>query len=364
MGLFKFLWGFFFRLFPCPTPTGSYPIGTPGPKSPVIVTCNFDLTVRRIKRILKKLDVWLIVADSKGVNVWCAAGGGEFNTHSVVSAVKTSAVADKVAHRALILPPLAAPGVKAAAVSAQTGWQIAWGPVRAGDLPRFLENNFNRTESMKRVTYDLKERIDTALGTVFPIYLLGLLGFLLFGRHLLLDYLVVGAAGFFIFMSVCPWLPGKSGLMKAIFLDAILGAALLVTELLVDLTGSGIRGHLILAMVLILLIGLDLGGMSTHMNPVIEPFLAKFGIKSIGNIPIAGTVRTELLDGKRKLSYNRDICKGCRSCEEICPQGVWGLDENDRAVMVYKNKCTFCTACMLQCESGAIQAPETGSFTN
>ena len=124
------------------------------------------------------------------------------------------------------------------------------------------------------------------------------------------------------------------------------------------------RGHLILAMVIILLVGLELGGMSTHMNPVIEPFLAKFGIRSIGNIPIAGTVRTELLDGKRKLSYKRDICIGCRSCAEICPQGVWKLDENSQAVMVYKDKCTFCTACMIQCGSGAIQALEIPSLTN
>jgi NAD-dependent dihydropyrimidine dehydrogenase PreA subunit len=193
---------------------------------------------------------------------------------------------------------------------------------------------------------------------------MGGLGFLLFGRHLLLSYLALGAAGFLVFMSVCSWLPGRSGLMKAIFLNMMLAAAWIFSQLAFDFTGSPIRGHLILAMILILLIGLDLGGMSTHMNPVIEPFLAKFGIKSIANIAIAGTVRTELLDGKRMLSYNREVCKACRSCEEICPQGVWKLDENRRAVMVYKNKCTFCTACMFQCESGAIQAPEIRPLKN
>lgn len=357
MSFFKTLWGFLFRLFPCPTKTGLRRIGNPGPESPVLVTCNFDLTVKRLNHILRGLDVWLLVADSKGVNVWCAAGAEEFNTHSVVAAVKTGGITDKVNHRTLILPPLGAPGIKASEVESQTGWKVKWGPVYAKDIPRYMNENFRKDESMKRVTYDLKERVDTALGIVFPVYLLGGIGFLLFGRHLLVDYLVVGVIVFVVFISFCLWIPGRNGLMKALFLDAILGATLIVTEFFFGFQDNPVRPHFIIAMVMLPMLGFDLGGMSSTMTAFMEPFLARFGLSAIGNIAISGTVRIEVLTGHRELSYNREICQGCRSCEEVCPQGVWDIDGTKRAVLARKKECTACQACLVQCESGAIQAP-------
>ncbi|MFC1581126.1 hypothetical protein ACFL4N_09510 [Thermodesulfobacteriota bacterium] len=105
MNPFKLLWGTFFRLFPCPSRVGLFSMGNPGPKSPVLVTCNFYITVRRVMKNLAGTNAWLLVADSKGVNVWCAAGGDEFNTRSVVSAIKTSGIEERVEHRKVILPP-------------------------------------------------------------------------------------------------------------------------------------------------------------------------------------------------------------------------------------------------------------------
>ncbi len=112
MSFFKTIWGLLFRLFPCPTRVGLRRVGDPGRASPVLVTCNFHNTVQRLTRLLEKagVDAWLLVADSKGVNVWCAAGGDEFNTHSVVSAVKTSGVADRVDHRRLVQFRIDRPG--------------------------------------------------------------------------------------------------------------------------------------------------------------------------------------------------------------------------------------------------------------
>ncbi|MFC1830164.1 copper oxidase, partial [Thermodesulfobacteriota bacterium] len=191
MSVLKTGWSLLFRLFPCPTNVGLHRIGNPGPDSPVLVTCNFDLTVKRLRHTLFGLDLWLLVSDSKGVNVWCAAGAGVYNTHSVVSVVKTSGIEDKVNHRTLILPPLSAPGIKAADVTAQTGWRVKWGPVYAKDIPRYIADNFKRDERMKRVQYDLKERLDTAIGSLFPFYLAGAAGFLVFGRDFLIDYLVI-----------------------------------------------------------------------------------------------------------------------------------------------------------------------------
>lgn len=361
MSLLKTIWGLLFRLFPCPTKVGLRRIGNPGPDSPVLVTCNFHLTVKRLKHLLRGLDLWLLVAESKGVNVWCAAGAEEFNTHSVVSVVKTSGIEDRVNHHTLILPPLSAPGIKAAEVMAQTGWKVKWGPVYAEDIPRYLAGNFKRDENMKRAKYDLRKRFDTAIGSLFPPYLLGALGFLLFGRHLLVDYLVAGAIAFAVFISLCPWIPGARGITKAIFCDAVLMAIFLAFELLSHSNSYPFHTYLIVAMVMMPIYGLELGGMASTMPSDLDPFLARCGIRTIGNVSFAGTIRTELLNGARELSHNRDLCKGCRSCEEVCPLGVWDIDENNRAVLAHKKDCTACRACLVQCETGAIKAPRIES---
>jgi NAD-dependent dihydropyrimidine dehydrogenase PreA subunit len=68
------MWALLFRLFPCPTDTGLQRIGRPGRDSPVLVTCNFHLTVKRLRAAMRGTDAWLVIADSRGVNVWCAAG--------------------------------------------------------------------------------------------------------------------------------------------------------------------------------------------------------------------------------------------------------------------------------------------------
>jgi NAD-dependent dihydropyrimidine dehydrogenase PreA subunit len=307
-------------------------------------------------RRLRGFDAWLLVADSKGVNVWCAAGGNEFNTHSVVSAVKTTGIADLVDHRTLILPPLGAPGIRAKDVKDQTGWSVRWGPVRAEDIPLYLDAGQRRNEKMKRVTYDGLERLDTAVGSLFPFFFLGAIGFLLFGRHLLLDYLVVGIVSFIFFMLACPWLPGKRGLTKAIFVDVLLGILLIVYEVSGIQSTLSIRADLIIAMVMMLLYGTELGGLASTMPSDLDPFLARLGVGAIGNVAFAGTIRTELLNGFRVLKHDRDHCIGCRNCTEVCPQNVWHMDEKKRAVPAHMAQCTACRACLVQCESDAIKA--------
>jgi len=368
MNLFKFIWGTFFRLFPCPFRVGLMPIGTPGPKSPVLVTCNFYITVRRIIKNLAGTDAWLLVADSKGVNVWCAAGGDAFNTRSVVSAIKTSGIEGRVEHRRIILPPLGAPGIKAREVEKQTGWTVRWGPVRAGDIPRFLREGERRTEAMKRVTYRWQERLDTALGSLFPFFLLGAVGFFLFAPGLLWIYLAAGVFAFFLFFLTCPWLPGKRGLTKVLFLDgffAILWVGWAAFRVMAGISlgsgpssdlGSDLGAGLLIAMVLLFIYGTELGGLAPHMGSDLDPFVSRLGIGKIGNLSFAGSVRTNLLRGSLLLTYYPERCVGCRSCEEVCPQGVWKMKEDKRALLQNIAQCTACRACLVQCQGDAIKA--------
>jgi CO dehydrogenase/acetyl-CoA synthase gamma subunit (corrinoid Fe-S protein) len=99
------------RVFPLPAKTGLIKIGNPGRNSPVFLTCNYHLTVCRVKRALRAMDAHLLVANSRGINVWCGAAGGYFTSHSVISALKTSGIEELVDHKTVVLPQLAATGI-------------------------------------------------------------------------------------------------------------------------------------------------------------------------------------------------------------------------------------------------------------
>ena len=111
--LIKDLWLLFGRLFPFPTKPGLRRVGNPDRSSPVLVTCNFELTVRKVVQTLERdgVSAWLLVAPTKGINVWGAAGGGHFTADTVVSIINTSGIEELVDHRRIILPQLAAAGV-------------------------------------------------------------------------------------------------------------------------------------------------------------------------------------------------------------------------------------------------------------
>ncbi|MBW2523694.1 MAG: 4Fe-4S binding protein [Deltaproteobacteria bacterium] len=358
----KSIYATLFRLFPCPTQVGLRRIGTPGRQSPVLVTCNFHLTVQRLTRVLREagIDAWLLVADSRGVNVWCAAGAGELDTRKVVSAVKTSGIADEVDHRTLILPPLAAPAVRVDGLRRQTGWKSRWGPVRATDLPRYLRGPWLRDEAMRRVTYTAEERLDTALGSLFPIYLAGGAGFALLARQHLPSYLAIGAATFGGFMLLCPHLPGATGLAK------VLGLELALATVAAHGARSGggsrrLRAQVLIAMGTLLVWGGELGGLAPHMRSELDPLLARLGVDRIGNASFAGTMRTDLLNRRRRLTYTEPRCNGCRRCFEVCPVGVWTMSSGKRAVLAQPDDCTACGACLAQCPTRAITAPVTSS---
>ncbi len=209
--------------------TGLYRVGNPNRKSPVLVTGNYELTVRRLVRELDgRVGCWLVVANSRGINVWCAAGGGHFTADDVISAIKTSGVQDMVDHHALILPQLCANGVDGRRIRQETRWGVHWGPVRARDLPAYLAAGREKTNAMRWVTFPLRDRLEmTIISTIFFGVLLAI-PFAIFWPHLMgltLGAMVVQAFFFGLFL---PWIPGHDGLVKGIFLAAatVLGVVL------------------------------------------------------------------------------------------------------------------------------------------
>ena len=67
---------------------GLYAVGSPGPQSPVLVTANYKLSFDALRHRLGGIDAWLLVVDTRGINVWCAAGKGSFSTEEVIQSVR------------------------------------------------------------------------------------------------------------------------------------------------------------------------------------------------------------------------------------------------------------------------------------
>jgi hypothetical protein len=138
---------------------GLYGIGNPDPDSPVLVTANYKLSFDKVRKELKYTDAWLLVLDTRGINVWCAAGKGTFGTEEVVRSVKAAGLDTVVSHRNLILPQLGATGVSARQVKKECGFQVVWGPILAADIGKFLDSGMKADQTMRRVTFTTMERL-------------------------------------------------------------------------------------------------------------------------------------------------------------------------------------------------------------
>ena len=117
---------------------GLYALGSPTPESPVFVSANYTLSFDALRSALAGVDGYILVLDTHGINVWCAAGKGTFGTDELVNRIQVTGLKDIVNHRTLILPQLAAPGVAAHQVRKRSGFKVEYGPVRAEDLPEYL----------------------------------------------------------------------------------------------------------------------------------------------------------------------------------------------------------------------------------
>ena len=136
-----------------PIEPGIYKSGQPDKNSPIIVTANYLFTYIKVMRAIKGLDAWVLIVDSKGINVWCAARGNNFGNRQVIEAVKATGIATLTNKKTLILPQLSAGGVASPLISKEAPdfpFRILFGPVWAKQLPQFLkERPARKPDKMK-----------------------------------------------------------------------------------------------------------------------------------------------------------------------------------------------------------------------
>jgi hypothetical protein len=231
---------------------GVYAVGQPTADSTVLVSANYKLSFDRLRCALAGRDAWILVIDTHGINVWCAAGKGTFGTDEVARRVLASGLARLVSHRKLVVPQLAATGVSAHEVRGACGFTVVYGPVRAEDLPAFLDARMKATPAMRLVRFALRDRavlipVEVTGGGQYALLLAA--AFLLLGGFGAHGYSAAGLAsvglpsaalllGGFLAAAIfgpllLPWLPGRPFAMKGAVLGALVVLALALWHVLV-----------------------------------------------------------------------------------------------------------------------------------
>jgi acetyl-CoA decarbonylase/synthase complex subunit gamma len=214
-------------------PPGLYAVGYPGPDSPVLVTANYKMSYDIVRHVLKGRDCWLLVLETYGINVWCAAGKGTFGTAELVRRMGATGLAEIVRHRHLHLPILGAPGVAAHEVKKWTGFQVHYATIRAGDIPEYLDNGMRTTPAMREISFTTPER--TALfpveivGALKPTLMVAVVLFALLalvqgyatGSKAVLAYLGAMLMGTAMTPFLLPWIPGRSFAFKGALMGLI-----------------------------------------------------------------------------------------------------------------------------------------------
>jgi NAD-dependent dihydropyrimidine dehydrogenase PreA subunit len=323
------------RMLPHRAPTGLIAIGDPDRSSPVLLTGNYTVTVQRVRRALAGQSAWLLVADSNGINVWCASGGGHLTHHDVISAIRTSGVQDRVDHRHLILPELCATGVERSRIEDATGWTATWGPASAEDIPAFLERGQHTARQERSVRFPLRDRLEMAAMWIGPLVpFLWLVLWPITGvAPAAIDAGVVALIVLALY-ALFPWLP----------LETLRGFPV---YLVLAAVGFGVGAGL-----------LTLTGL-LHTGTLLWVAAACVVGTAIASIDVAGStplLASSVNPSDFEVELISDRCTGTAECVLVCPREVLVMDGHARKVRIAKpGNCILCAACIVQCPEDALR---------
>lgn len=143
------------RIYPTTDP-GLYEIGEPTKDSPIFVTSNYRLTKIPVEIDIKgaNLNAYLLVVDSEGIGIESAVAGGQFSAGAIAEAVKEFGAFEKVNHRILIIPGMAAR--LSGALEDEADAYVVVGPRDSSGIGKYMKEQWNPEEFMK-IYQDLKE---------------------------------------------------------------------------------------------------------------------------------------------------------------------------------------------------------------
>ncbi|HEX3000849.1 MAG TPA: mercury methylation corrinoid protein HgcA [Methanoregula sp.] len=204
---------------------GLYRLGHPTAESPVFASANYTLSFDALRSALAGIDAWILVLDTKGINVWCAAGKGTFGTAELVRRIGGSGLATVVSHRKIIVPQLGAPGISWPEVLRQSGFTVEYGPVRARDLPEYLRSH-KATPAMRRVEFPLSDRLVLTpvefVASALPMVIAAVALWFLAGPVAAFAAVAAVLAGTILFPALLPYIPTKDFSTKGLILGTVI----------------------------------------------------------------------------------------------------------------------------------------------
>lgn len=223
MGTWKARWGI--NRMNYQVSPGLYRIGEADSTSLVFVTANYKISFDRLRKELTGKSVWILVLDTKGINVWCSAGKGTFGTAELLKRLAITKLSEVIRHKNIVLPQLGAPGISAHEVQKKSGFKVIYGPVRASDIQEFLDLEMMTTPDMRKVKFTTYDRlvltpIEFVLSIKFSLVVFGVLfilnsiGLSSFGVIDFYAYIGALVAGCIVVPVLLPWIPGKSFAFK------------------------------------------------------------------------------------------------------------------------------------------------------
>ena len=345
--LVKSLWDFIGRWFPNPVEPGLRVIGQPDRNAPVFLTSNFHLTVRRLEKALKEENAYLLVAQTNGINVWCGSCGGELNTHSAITVIKTSRIDERVDHRQIFLPQFSAPGIDRRRLKQETGFAGVFGPAYSKDIPGYLRNrNFVLTHN--RAAFALPFRLEMLLSMNFAVWFaIGIITLFIKPDQLLLISVDFWVAGFILYAGF-PFIPGNSGWLKAAVLSATEVIAIAVYSVFMSRPIFSHWKPMLIVTAINMWLGFDLRGIVAGLPSEAEWLMHRLGMNSFGRIFSAGAFKPG------KVYQDTEKCNNCRICFMICPKGVFGAVDGSKIRIQSPRECFACNACVVQCPEAAL----------
>jgi len=277
---------------------GLYRLNNPDTLSPVLVSANYKLTFDGLRKNLAKLPCWILILDTQGINVWCAAGKRTFGTDELIYRIEVTKLGNYVDHRQLILPQLGASGVCAYDVKEKTAFTVLFGPVYAKDIPEYITAHYQASPKQRIVQFTFYDRlvltpveIMSGLKMILPV---GGIFFILnqftqrqFTLADLVLFLVAVLTGSFLTPLLLPYIPGKAFSWKGWFLG-LLGTIITLCLSCCDIWEEAcmVIGYGFLLPALSAYLALNFTGSSTYTSPsgvfkemkIALPFIVGFGI--------------------------------------------------------------------------------------
>ena len=333
------------RFIPIPVKTGLYKIGNPNRQSPVILTGNYILTVAVVKRALKGIDCFLLISNSRGINVWCAATGGHFTNHDIISSLKTTLVEEEVDHRDVILPQLAATGIMRTEIKKKTDWNIIWGPVDVKNIKPFLSNNFQAERETRNVKFQLVQRVELALAWSIFLYVFLILVLFLIKAKYLMDLSIL-----FFLVSLVIYVAMPIYLNNSIPLSEIQSLGAWMKRI-------GKQTLMVIPFVVIfILFAHQYHETSTgYTLSVIILSLITIGIHNIDLLGMTPIFKGSLENEGYEVIIDESKCRAAAYCETVCPRSCFVVDHEKKvATQPNSDLCVQCGACIVQCPFDAL----------